>query len=176
MEKILSCLSDPLNAKIILTIKELGQATASQLRETLSDIPQATVYRRLQKMLGDDILKIVEEKPIRGTVEKVYALGYDLDAEWSKMGVTNDGKIYMRFVTYYMLGILQEFMEYTAKEAIDIQGDGTGLFIAPVYATKEELIMASHKIIEILTGLKDNTPDGQRKLRNICITITPPKE
>lgn len=127
-------------------------------------------------MLGDGILKVVEENHIRGTVEKVYALDYDMDAEWKSMGDTNDGKAFMQFVTHYTLGILREFQEYTAKENMDLKGDGTGLFIAPVYATNEELKLALNKIVEILTELKDNTPTGERKLRNICTTITPPKD
>ena len=109
MENFISYLSDPVNAKLLLEIKELGQATASQLLEKFSDIPQATLYRRLQKMLGDDVLKIVEENHIRGTVEKVYALGYDLDEHWEKMGDTNDGKTYMQFVTYHTLGMERVF-------------------------------------------------------------------
>ena len=171
----MSYLSDPINARLILEIKEREQATASQLLEKLSDIPQATLYRRLQKMLADDVLKIVEERPIRGTVEKVYALNYDLDKKWEEMGSTNDGKTYMQFVMYHTLGILREFAEYTAKENLNIGGDATGLFIAPVYATNEELITTLNKIVGLLTELKDNKPGGERRLRNVCITITPPK-
>ena len=175
MENFLSYLSDPVNAKLLLEIKERGQATASQLLGKFSDIPQATLYRRLQKMVGDDVLKIVEENPIRGTVEKVYALTYDLDEAWKNMGDKNDSKTYLQFVTYHTLGMLREFMEYTARDNIDLKSDATGLFIAPVYATNEELTTTLNRVVEILTGLKDNTPDGERRLHNICITITPPK-
>ena len=81
----------------------------------------------------------------------------------------------MQFVTYHTLGILQEFLEYTSKDDIDLGGDCTGLFIAPVYATNEELTTTLNKIVELITGLKDNKPGEARRLRNICITITPPK-
>lgn len=175
-DKFFLYISEPLNAKLILEIYEQKQITTAKLSEKFNEIPQATLYRRLQKMLADDVLKIVEENHIRGTVEKVYALNYDIEANWKKMSEANDGKTYMQFVTYYTLGILQEFKEYTAKEEIDIKGDGTGLFIAPVYATYEELTSSLNKIVEIVTGLKDNKPNGERKLRNICITITPPKD
>jgi hypothetical protein len=176
MEKFLTYLSDPVNAKLMLEIKERGQVTASQLLEKFSDIPQATLYRRLQKMLGDDVLKITKENQIRGTVEKVYALNYDLETEWKNIHKANDRAAYMQFVTHYMLGILQEFKAYTAKESIDLKTDGTGLFTAPVYATNEELNAVLNKIVAALTELKANTPDGERKLRNICIIAPPPKD
>lgn len=175
-DKFFSYISEPLNAKLLLEIYEQKHITTAMLAERFSEVPQATLYRRLQKMLADDILKIVEENHIRGTVEKVYALNYDIDANWKKMAETNDGKALLQFINYTMLGILREFSEYTARENIDIKGDGTGLFIAPVYATYDELKSTLDKIVEILTGLKDNKPDGERKLRNICITITPPRD
>lgn len=174
--KFFSYISEPLNAKLLLEIYEQKQITTTKLSQKFCDVPQATLYRRLKKMLADDVLKIVEENHIRGTVEKVYALNYDIDANWGEMSKTNDGKMFLQFVTYSMLGILKEFQEYTAKEDIDLKGDGTGFFIAPVYATYEELNSTSNTIVELLTGLKDNKPDGERKLRNICITITPPKD
>ncbi|KTD86357.1 hypothetical protein [Paenibacillus etheri] len=40
----------------------------------LEDIPQATMYRHLNKLLKARILHVVEENKIRGTVEKVYYL------------------------------------------------------------------------------------------------------
>ncbi len=175
-ENFFSSISDPLNAKLLLEIYEQKQATTAHLLVKFQDIPQATLYRRLKKMLADGVLKVVEENPIRGTVEKVYALGYDIDAGLKNMSDTNDGKTLQRFVTHSLLGILREFGEYTAKENIDIKEDGVGFFIAPVYATNEELIAALDKIVETLYGLKDNKPNKARKLRNIFIASTPPKE
>ncbi len=175
-EKFFSCISDPLNAKLLLEIYEQKRVTTAHLLEKFRDIPQATLYRRLKKMLADGALKVVEENQIRGTVEKVYAQGYDLDSIWKNMSETNDGKMFQQFITHSLLGILKEFGEYTAKEKIDIKGDGIGFFIAPVYATDEELKTALDKIVETLSGLKDHRPNKARKLRNICIAITPPKE
>ncbi len=173
--KFLRYLSEPLNAKLIIEMKDRGEATASQLMETFQDIPQATLYRRLQKMLKDGILKVVGENQIRGTLEKVYALDFDIAKIEQRLAKDNDGEMYMQLVTYYMLGILKEFDEYTSSDGIDLANDGSGCSIAPIYATHEELTGALLKIGEIITDLQSHKPDGKRKLHNLCIITTPPK-
>ena len=174
-EKLLSCMSDPIKAKLILEIHKQNQATAKQLAEIYSGIPQATLYRHLKKMLADGVLKVVGENRIRGTVEKVYALAFDPSGDIGKMLSENDGKMYLHIVTQQLLGILQEFQEYTSRIGIDIENDGSGILVTPVYVTAEELKEAITKISEILLTLYKNPDDGERSLHNICIVTTPPK-
>ena len=173
--KFLTYLSEPLNAKLIIEMMERSGFTASQLLETFKDTSQATLYRRLQKMLKDGILKVVGENQIRGTLEKVYALDFDMKEVERKLAKDNDGEAYMRLVTYYTLGILKEFDEYTSRDGINIAEDGSGCSIAPIYATHEELRSALIKIGEVITELQGHKPDGKRKLRNLCVITTPPK-
>jgi DNA-binding PadR family transcriptional regulator len=175
VDKFISYLCEPLNAKLMLEVSERKQVTTAQLAEKFNEIPQATLYRRLQKMLGDGVLKVVEERQIRGTVEKVYALGFDIQENKQNLIESNDSQAYMQWVTHYMFGILQEFKEYTEKEDINIGGDGSGFSIAPIYATYQELEDTFNEIGAIVKKLKENQPSGERKLHNFCVIATPPK-
>ena len=174
--KLLSCFSNPIKAKLFLEIYEQKQITTGQLLEKYNEIPQATLYRHLKKMLGDGIIKVIDENQIRGTVEKVYALGFDYDKSLKSIAEENDGEAYLQIVTQNMLGILNEFQEYTSKANINLAGDGSVFSVAPVYTTVEELTEALIKIGDVLSSLKDNQPDGKRKLHNICVISTPPKD
>ena len=174
-ERLLSYMSDPVKAKLILEINKQQQATAKQLAEICSGIPQATLYRHLKRMLSDGILKVVSENRIRGTVEKVYAIGIDPGDDIEKMLRENDGEMYFQIITQQLLGILQEFQEYSTRAAIDILHDGSGILVTPVYATTEELTQAIIKINEVMASLYQNPADGERSLHNICIVTTPPK-
>ena len=176
-DKMLACLTDPIKAKILLEVFEQKQATAKQLSEKYNQIPQTTLYRHLNKMLEDGILKIAEEHPVRGAVEKVYAIGFDFEGNVQNMMETNDGKMFLQFFTQYMLGIMREFQDYTEKDDINLAGDGAGFTVAPIYATTQELTEALMKIgEEIIQPLFKNTPGGERQLRNFCIITTPPKK
>lgn|GEM_PF-6389335 len=55
---------------------------------------------------------------------------------------------------------MQEFREYTAKENINIGGDGSGLYITPVYATYEELETVFNEVGKMIKKLKENKPGG----------------
>jgi len=175
-EKIFFHLSNPVKAKLILEIQEQGQVTTGQLTEKFSQIPQATLYRYVKKMLTDGLLKVVEERPVRGTVEKIYALGFDFIDNNKKVIEENDGNAYFQMATLYMLGILTEFKEYADRTNIDLLGDCSGFSHVPVYATTEELTETLMKIKDVLSPLINNTPGGERRLRNLCIITTPPKK
>ena len=175
-DKLISHLSDPVKAKMIMEIHRREHATTGQLASVFSQIPQATLYRHMKKMLSDSVIKIVDEVPIRGTVEKVYALDFDFAKNNKSVLDANDGEAYYQMATLYMLGILEEFKEYTERENIDLSGDGTGFSHVPIYATTHELTEVMVQIKDILQPLMSNSYEGGRKLRNLCIISTPPKD
>ena len=66
----MECLTNPTKNKLILQVMKEGRTTAKALAEKHKDIPQATLYRHLKKMLADGILKVVEENNYRITKNK----------------------------------------------------------------------------------------------------------
>ena len=70
---------------------------AKHLADIYTDIPQAALYRRLKKMTCDGILKIAKETQIRGTVERTYALAYDINRDTENLLEKNSGTVYMQF-------------------------------------------------------------------------------
>lgn len=175
-EKFMEYIGNPVMCRLLLEIQTQGQSTAKKLAETYTDIPQATLYRYLNRMLKDEIIKIIEENKIRGTVEKVYALNIDLPAETQNMLDANSGEEYFQMFTQYMMELLREFQEYSEKKGIDIQNDGSGFSLVPLYLSIKELKEIGTSIQAIIKPFLANTSADGRKLRNIGIIITPPKE
>lgn len=58
-------------------IQQLGarEVTTADLRSALPDIPQATLYRHVAALVDADILTVVDERRVRGAVERTFALG-----------------------------------------------------------------------------------------------------
>ena len=84
-------------------------------------------------MLKDEIIKVVEENQIRGTVEKVYSLNFDFKKELQENTNNFTNETYMQLFMQYMLGLMSEFREYTSMPDIDIAEDGSGFTLYPVY-------------------------------------------
>lgn len=83
-----------------------------QLNKHLEDVPQATLYRHVNAMLQDSLLKVVGIQRAGKVEEKVYALntsGYKIKEEdWAS--ATYDEKV--NFVSFYFMYILQNYKNY----------------------------------------------------------------
>ena len=172
-DKLMDCITNPVKCKLLLEIHSRGKATAKHLSDTYSDIPSATLYRHLKKMLSDGILKVVEETQIRGTVEKTYALAFNVKSEMESMLEENSGELYMQYFMQYMIGFAKQFQQYCQSPNINIKEDMTGFSLSPLYLSDQELTSLVTDISHIIRNVKDNKPNPERKLRTIGIIISP---
>lgn len=175
-DKLMDCITNPVKCKLLLEIHSQGKATAKHLSDTYSDIPPATLYRHLKKMLSDGILEVVEETRIRGTVEKTYALAFYVDSKMETMLEENSGELYMQYFMQYMIGFAKQFQQYCQSPDINIKEDMTGFSLSPLYLSDKELTSLVTDISHIIRTVKDNKPNHERKLRTIGIIISPEKK
>ncbi|MCL2403112.1 MAG: hypothetical protein FWC86_02605 [Coriobacteriia bacterium] len=173
-DKLLGYLTNPVTNILILEIHGQGQATAKSLAQKHPNIPQATLYRHLKKMVSDDVLKVVEERQIRNVVEKVYALAIDLEADIEDMIASNSGETYFKLFQQFSIGLLKEFKAYTDQEEINLRADGSGFRVTSFYASLDELKELSAKINEAIQPYKDAEPSPDRKARSVAVIFTPP--
>ncbi|MCL2400989.1 MAG: hypothetical protein FWC91_14765 [Defluviitaleaceae bacterium] len=174
-QKLIDYISNPVTFKLLIEMQEQKQTTARKLAKVCSDIPQASLYRYLNRMLNDDIIKVVKENKIRGMVEKVYELNMPLHIDKEKFKNENSREEFLQLVTQITMSILRDFKEYTVKEDFDTAGDGSLLWSIPLYLTKMETDEVLAEVQSVLKSRFDNTPTSERKLRNINIIISPPK-
>ena len=154
-EKIMECISNPAKSRLMIEIMRRGKVTAKYLAEKCVDIPQTTLYRYLKRMTDDGLLKIVGETPIRGTVEKTYALTFDPSDPPSVLG-QNSGAMYMQMFFQYFLTFAKIFQDYCDTPGIDIKKDRSGLSLSHVYLTDEELEKVAADMAQILYPLQEN--------------------
>ncbi len=174
-DKIMECITNPVKCKLLLEIYSQEQATAKHLSDTLGDIPKATLYRNLKKMLGDGILKVVGETQIRGTVEKTYALAFPLNENFEKIITKNSGTLYMQVFTQYFLGFAKQFREYCNSPDINIKKDMSGFSLSHIYLSDEELTELMKSISNVIHAAGKNEPKAGRKLRTLGLIVSPPE-
>ena len=128
--RLMECITNPVKCKLLLEIHSKGKATAKQLADIYTDIPQATLYRHLKKMLSDGILQVVEETQVRGTVEKTYSLAHNLISDIETIVEKNSGELYMQYFMQYFIGFAKQFQEYCHSPNINIKKDMTGFSLS----------------------------------------------
>lgn len=166
----------PIRFRIIQRFIDGKNRTAKQLANELKDIAQATLYRQLDALTKNEILTIVEENQIRGTVEKVYALNF------SKVSMTNEDvkelsrEEHLKYFLFFTAQLTKSFESYLEKEEIDFEEDGVGYRQIALQLSNEEFknfIADLRKLFEKYNSLP---PNPEQKKRLISTVMMPEKE
>jgi len=147
--------------------------TAQQLQERLADVPQATMYRHLKKMIDASVLVVVDEIPNRGTLEKVYmipAKGAEISVEELKQASPEE---HLTYFMNYAVNIIGEYGRYLQHSDVDLFKDGVSYRQTTVHLSDEENIQMLVAIREVLTKAMQNEPNENRRRRLISIVDFP---
>jgi DNA-binding transcriptional ArsR family regulator len=163
----------PLRMRVIMTI--VGKhMTAQQLATAMPDIAQATLYRHLNKLAKGGILAVVEERPVRGTLEKVYALN-EQAAFLGAADIADFSKEdHMRYFTAFVAILLGEFSQYLdSKAKPDLVADGVAYTKVAMYLSDEEFMQMGKQMNEVFVPILQNLPAPERKRRIISTIVMP---
>ncbi|PZG21293.1 transcriptional regulator [Micromonospora craterilacus] len=152
-----------------------AQLTTHDLVELLPDIPQATLYRHLATLVKTGLLDVVEERKVRGAVERVYALpahGATLDAEALATATPAD---HARYFTAFVSSLLSEFSRYLARERIDFVADGVGYQQLVLHMTDAELGEFAAGFNALVGPLLGNEP-GDGRIPRLFATVLMPAD
>lgn len=168
----------PVRSRLYREVYLRKEATAGELAQALNDVPQASLYRHLNGMVENGVLKVVAQRKKRALYEKVYAVAIDLNEDLSELLRSNRGDVYAALFYQYMMVLFSEFQSYAIRPGIDIVKDGSGFSLSPICVTREELDELMMKIGALLETyrVKAIKPDSGRQLHTVGLIITPPKE
>ncbi|GLI03345.1 helix-turn-helix domain-containing protein [Phytohabitans aurantiacus] len=150
-----------------------ARLTTHDLIELLPDIPQATLYRHLATLVKAGLVEVVEERKIRGAVERVYALpaqGATLDAAALATATSEE---HARYFTAFVSSLLSEFSRYLSRERIDFAADGVGYHQLVLHLTDAELAKFAADLNEVIGPLLRNEPGKGRVLRLLATILLP---
>lgn len=74
MKNLNKIMLNPVRMRIIQELSKVETATASELCEKISDVPRTTMYRHIKILIENEILLIISEEKIRGSLERTLAL------------------------------------------------------------------------------------------------------
>jgi DNA-binding transcriptional ArsR family regulator len=162
----------PVRMRIVQTLINGKRLSAQQIGSKLSDIPQATLYRHLNKLLDANVLSVVEENPVRGTVEKIYSLSIEtatISAEdISKWGPEEHKNYFMKFITT----VIADFERYVNQQEFDMKKDGAGYRQVSFYASDEEYIEFMQTLQQGVMKLIENEDSPTRRKRTLSTIVT----
>lgn len=117
MKKKLNLLLDPVANQIIQKLRVNGCMTSTGLLKSGIKTSRATLYRKLDRMLEENIIEIADTQIIMGQEEKKYKI--------KDIYITNqsDNEERMKTVTMGLMNIAYQYEEYFQDENADADRD-----------------------------------------------------
>ncbi len=173
MEKQIDLVLHPIRMRILVALSG-RQMTARQIAAELGDVPPATLYRHINKLVEGGILHIVEERRVRGTVEKVYTVSEQdttiSPRDLAKLSREGHLRIFSTFVT----SLLDDFSRYLNKPGpIDYVADGIGYKKYPLELSDKEFLAMMAEIHAIVARYEKNEPAAGRTRRIFSTVVMP---
>ena len=163
----------PVRMRIVQAFTGGGQYTAQELGARLDDVPPATLYRHINALVEGDVLVVVEERRVRGTVERVFALPEERmsipEEELARAGPAD----HMRYFTRFVAGLLGSFGRYLRRPALDFRRDGVGYRQVTLLLSDEELIALIADLDARMRREVGNAPSPERKPRILTRIVMP---
>lgn len=162
----------PIRLRIVQAL--LGSPmTPLRLRDVLGDVPQATLYRHLNQLHDGGLLEVVDERPVRGGVERTYGVvaeSVSLGPSEYQDATTED---HLRYFTTFLGTLIDAFGAYLDEGVPDFVADGVGYRQIPLWLTDEEFDHIITTMSDAVRPALDN-PRGPGRRRRLITTIVMP--
>jgi hypothetical protein len=160
----------PVRLRIVQAFLGDRALTTSQLSAELSDVPAASLYRHVARLVTAGVLQVVAERRVRGAIERTYVLRLSAahigPDEVAAMSADDHRQAFMAFVA----GLLADADRYLAREDIDPLRDGVSYRIAGLWLDDAEYADLLRDLYRVLAPRAANPPgDGRR--RRILATV-----
>lgn len=165
----------PVRMRILHSLLRDGPSTAARLGDVLPDVPPATLYRHLKRLAEGGAIEVVEERPVRGVVERVYAAaaGASLGREELE-GIPPEA--HLRYFGVFVAGLLESFQRYLEGGAADLARDRAGYRQFPMHLSDAEADELIGEMNELLSRAMRNEPRPDRRRRVLTRILIPAPE
>ncbi|WP_025114132.1 transcriptional regulator [Lysinibacillus fusiformis] len=170
-------LMHPVRMKILQALmhnKEEGLSTLEMI-SVIKDVPQATLYRHIQILVDENIIKIVKERKVRSVTEKFYALNEGAaklsKEEWTQLTT----KQKLNYISYYQLALLSQYQNYLhSLDEKESTADLATFSFIDLTLTTDQFKNFDHELNDLLTkyyNMADSSKGSETK--TIAINIIP---
>lgn len=163
----------PVRLRIVQAFLGDRALTTAALRSELPDIPSASLYRQIARLVDGGVLSVVAERRVRGAVERTYVLraaaariGAD---EVAKMSPDEHRQAFLAFVA----GLIGDADRYLARSHVDPIRDGASYNLAALWLDDAEFAEFLRDLYTVVQPRAANAPRGGRTRRVLATVVLP---
>ena len=163
----------PVRLRIVQAFLGDRALTTSQLRSELPDVPPASLYRHVARLVDASVLAVVAERRVRGALERTYVLRTSAATisvdELARMTTDEHRQAFLAFVAT----LIGDFDRYLDRGEIDLLRDGVSYRLIGLWLTDSELAELSRDLFTALQPRLANAPRRGRKQRILATVLLP---
>ncbi|WP_326561376.1 helix-turn-helix domain-containing protein [Micromonospora sp. NBC_01796] len=163
----------PVRMRILQALFDADPLTTAQLRDRLPDIPAATMYRHIAVLADAGVLEVVDEKRVRGTVERSYRVRKEQAVIDPAARAAMTKEDHLRAYTTFSASLMGDFDRYLAHANADPTVDGVVYRQAAVWLTEEEFATLVEEIESAVLARVGHTRDDGRIRRVVSLVVVP---
>lgn len=163
----------PVRLRIVQAFLGDRALTTSDLRSQLADVPPASLYRHVARLVDAGVLTVVNERRVRGAVERTYVLrvaaaSINVD-ELERMSRDDHRQAFIAFVA----GLLGDVDRYLEREDFDPVRDGAGYRLAGLWLDDTEFDDFVRDLARVVQPRLANPPGPGRRRRILGTVLLP---
>ncbi len=137
--------------------------TTTELRQELADVPVASLYRHVARLVKGGVLAVVSERQVRGAVERTYVLRTSAATVNPKDVADMTPDQHRQAFLAFIAGLVGDFDRYLAGGDVDLYRDGVSYNMAGMWLDEDERRELAREIITVLQPRLANAPKAGRK-------------
>lgn len=166
----------PVRLRIIQAFaSDLGtrRLTPQQVAAILPDLPQASLYRHIERLFRGGILAVAGERRVRGAVERTYVLvagGATLSPDEMAEATRDE---HLGYFTTFAAGLIAQFERYLQRPEVDLVADGVGYRQVVLNLSDEEVQEMAAAVNAALARFVQGGPRRGRRRRVLATVLLP---
>ncbi|AOS62065.1 helix-turn-helix domain-containing protein [Actinoalloteichus hymeniacidonis] len=161
----------PVRLRILQTLLGHDELTTAQLRERLPDIPAATMYRHVAALAQAEILEVVRERPVRGTVERSYRVRQEKARIEGDVRETMTKDDHRKAFAVFSGALIGDFDRYLSREDTEPAQENLLYRQGVVWVTDEEY---TELVEELEAAVERRNEPGEGRTRHVISLVAVP--
>jgi DNA-binding transcriptional ArsR family regulator len=155
----------PVRLRIVQAFLRGRPLTTAQLSSELSDIPPASLYRHVARLVRVGVLEAVSERKVRGALERTYTLRLPAAVAQPDKPATMTAEDQRQAFVALTAGLLGDLDRYLAGGDADLFRDGVGYSMAGLWLDDAELADLLGDLARLLQSRMANARRAGRRRR-----------
>lgn len=165
MDRIKTLL-DPVSNQIIQLLRVNGPMTVGELLDADVNVSRATLYRKIDRLVAEELICVSETKVVRGQTEKKYCIQNVVISEQS------GNRERLETVTMWLMNLVSQYTNYFAKEDADVERDKLFMLNFSISLSDEDYSSLVNDIVSLIDNYQTKSSKGA-KLRSLQLLSTP---